>query len=526
MLRRALVEAPADAHERADALLALSIAENETGLPEAVEHSRQAVELASDPVLRARATLALGWSSGSSQPPGSFVGLLDEAAGAVRAHDRELACALEAMALMVLFLGGERAEIGRRVDALRSLGGGTPGEAALLAAAARYDLDMGAPAEQVHATIRGALTCPDALRVHGPHSAWLLNSGVVLNHLERFDDNEILLERAIAVARDRGSASGFAVAATHLAKVWLLRGDLRRAEALAQQAIDSQGARGWYHRAVAAVLMHVLIERGRLDEAEAVYESTGIGEVMPDARPVTPLLIARGVLRYRLGEQPRALADFQDARARIDHYANPNIVGLDARLSIVAIRHELGDSDEARLAADAGVEVARAWGTSGWLGQAFRAQGLVTGGERGVELLRQSVDALGTSEMQLEHARSLIDLGAALRRGGDRAESRTPLRAGLAAAERAGADPLASRARQELAASGVTVRRTSHGDRLTPSEQRIAEMAASGSSNPQIAQALFVTVKTVESHLAGAYRKLGISSRRELPASLAKLDRE
>ena len=247
---------------------------------------------------------------------------------------------------------------------------------------------------------------------------------------------------------------------------------------------------------------------------------------MPEARPATPLLIARGVLRYRLGDMPRALADLQDARARIDHYANPNIVGLDARLSIVAIRHELGDSDEARVAADAAVEVARAWGTPGWLGQALRTQGLVTGGERSVELLRQSVDALGTSQMQLEHARSLIDLGAALRRGGDRAESRTPLRAGLAAAERAGADPLASRARQELAASGVTVRRTSHGDRLTPSEQRIAEMAASGSSNPQIAQALFVTVKTVESHLAGAYRKLGISSWRELPASLAKLDRE
>jgi DNA-binding NarL/FixJ family response regulator len=74
-----------------------------------------------------------------------------------------------------------------------------------------------------------------------------------------------------------------------------------------------------------------------------------------------------------------------------------------------------------------------------------------------------------------------------------------------------------------LAASGVTVRRSGHRDRLTPSEQRVAELAAGGSSNPQIAQSLFVTVKTVESHLAGAYRKLGINSRRELPAALAKI---
>ena len=210
LLRRALMEAPADPDERAEALLALSTAENEASQPEAVEHSRQAVELAHDPVLRARAALALGWSSGPSKPPGTFVSLLDEAAGAVRGRDRELALALDAMGLMVLFLGGERAEMGRRVDALRSLGGTTPGEAALLAAAARYDLDSAAPAAQVDATIRSALNCPDALRVHGPHSSWLLNSGLVLNHLERLDDNEILLERAIAVARDRGSASGFA----------------------------------------------------------------------------------------------------------------------------------------------------------------------------------------------------------------------------------------------------------------------------------------------------------------------------
>jgi DNA-binding NarL/FixJ family response regulator len=147
----------------------------------------------------------------------------------------------------------------------------------------------------------------------------------------------------------------------------------------------------------------------------------------------------------------------------------------------------------------------------------------VIGGEEGLELLRQAVQTLEGSQMRLEYGRALVDLGAALRRSGSRSQSRAPLREGFSVAERAGAEPLAERARRELSASGVTVRRSGHRDRLSPSEQRIAEMAAAGSTNPQIAQALFVTVKTVESHLAGAYRKLEISSRRELAGALAKL---
>ena len=63
------------------------------------------------------------------------------------------------------------------------------------------------------------------------------------------------------------------------------------------------------------------------------------------------------------------------------------------------------------------------------------------------------------------------------------------------------------------------------GDELTPSERRIAELAAEGLSNPQIAQRLFVTVKTVEMHLSRCYRKLGIGSRSALPQALATTSR-
>jgi DNA-binding CsgD family transcriptional regulator len=121
------------------------------------------------------------------------------------------------------------------------------------------------------------------------------------------------------------------------------------------------------------------------------------------------------------------------------------------------------------------------------------------------------------------HAHALADLGAALRRSNARAEAREPLREALAIARDSGADGLAARVEAELEATGLRVPPRPGGGAasLTPSEARIAQMAADGLSNKQIAQSLFVTVKTVEMHLGNAYRKLDVGSRRELPAALA-----
>jgi DNA-binding NarL/FixJ family response regulator len=111
-----------------------------------------------------------------------------------------------------------------------------------------------------------------------------------------------------------------------------------------------------------------------------------------------------------------------------------------------------------------------------------------------------------------------------LRRQGQRRDARAPLRAGLDLARSCGARPLAERAYHELRATGASPRkliRTGAGT-LTASERRVAQMGVSGMSNKQIAQALFVTVKTVESHLAQSYRKLGVSSRTELGSVLSQ----
>jgi len=117
-----------------------------------------------------------------------------------------------------------------------------------------------------------------------------------------------------------------------------------------------------------------------------------------------------------------------------------------------------------------------------------------------MRLLQDAVEHLARSPARLEHTRALIDHGAALRRRGDRTAARDPLRHGLDLAAARGAHPLAENARHELAATGIRIRRDAQTGiaALTASERRIIEHAAPGATNPQIAQALFITVKTVE----------------------------
>jgi DNA-binding CsgD family transcriptional regulator len=133
---------------------------------------------------------------------------------------------------------------------------------------------------------------------------------------------------------------------------------------------------------------------------------------------------------------------------------------------------------------------------------ALHCSALVRDGDQQIGLLREAVSVLERSPARYELARALTDLGAAVRRA---------------------AHP--SEAREELAASGVRrLKRVmlTGVDSLTPSERRVCEMAAGGLANKQIAQALFLTIKTIEMHLGRSYRKLEIRSRAELPPGLRK----
>jgi DNA-binding CsgD family transcriptional regulator len=158
-------------------------------------------------------------------------------------------------------------------------------------------------------------------------------------------------------------------------------------------------------------------------------------------------------------------------------------------------------------------------------GVALRALGLLTPGETGVDILREAVDVLAGSPARFEHARALVELGAALRRSRHRSEARRPLREGLELATVCGAPRLAARARAELAAAaGRPPRREPTDEMLTASELRVARLAVAGASNREIARDLYVSTKTVETHLSHVYAKLGLAgrgARHELSSVLA-----
>jgi DNA-binding CsgD family transcriptional regulator len=200
---------------------------------------------------------------------------------------------------------------------------------------------------------------------------------------------------------------------------------------------------------------------------------------------------------------------------------NPAVLAWRSHLALTLLA--LDRRDEALELAREEVELAREWGAPRPIGVALRVQGLAEGGETGTTLLRESLEVLARSSAKLERARTMVDLGAALRRAGNDAEARELLKDGLDLAVRSGAQPLVEQAESELAATGERPKRLhlSGVEALTASERRVADFAAAGLSDKDIAQALFLTTKAVERHLSDVYSKLGIGSRTDLSQELS-----
>jgi DNA-binding CsgD family transcriptional regulator len=349
---------------------------------------------------------------------------------------------------------------------------------------------------------------------------WLIHTGTVLRSAERIDTELRLLDHVIAEARNVGSLRAYAFASMYRCAVCNRKGDLLGAEADGR-AVLVEGAPEQALLPAVTELVESLVEQERVEEAWRLLEQHDLTGPVPELRHGTVTLFSRAAARAERGDTAGALADLAEARRRLDRVGRLNVVGLDGRVRTAVLLAATGAYERAEQEATVAVEAAARWGTPGATGTALRALALA---RRDRELLEEAVASLARSPLRLEHARALVDLGAILRRAGHRVASRAPLREGFALASECGGIAIRERARAELAASGVRVRReaASGPAALTPSERRIVEQAAAGASNPEIAQALFVTVKTVEMHLSNAYRKLGISGRRELAAALQR----
>jgi len=231
------------------------------------------------------------------------------------------------------------------------------------------------------------------------------------------------------------------------------------------------------------------------------------------------LLCSRGKLRLAQQRVDDALADFQLAGHIQLEYDMPNPAILDWRSNAAIASARSGRLTEARSLADEELALAEAFGAPRALGLALRGRALVEpDAAKTIELLERSADVLSQTQAALDHARALTDLGAALRRTNRRAAAREPLRQALDLSHRRHATRLVNLITDELRAAGARPRRPalSGAEALTHSERRVAQLAVEGLTNREIAQALFITTKTVEDHLSRSYAKLGVTGRHQL----------
>ncbi len=330
------------------------------------------------------------------------------------------------------------------------------------------------------------------------------------------------LTRAIATAESTFSFGKVGVYSYYRAWPNYYTGELAAAEADAQTAMTlAEHGYDTFHPSSCAVLMFALIERGDLEAAEKtsrLENPSWIGRV--DAATMIP--IARGRLHMEQGRVDDALVEYATARETCAAMGRRLQIPMDWRTWTIEALVQAGRRDEARDVAAEHATIAEAWGATWPLGVALRAAGVAEGGSDGIEMMQRAVALLSTTPARLELARALVSLGATLRRHGSVIDARSTLSQAMDLAYRCGATGLAERARDELMLAGSRPRRyVLRGvGSLTPAERRVAELAADGRTNREVAQALFVTPKAVEYHLANAYRKLEIASRRELSTAL------
>ena len=520
-LRRALAEPP-DARDRPSVLFELGNAEHELGDLAAPGHLREAGETATDPLIRARALIALAWTTHPNPArQREQLPLYEWAAAEVRPHDRELALQLDAARLGALLLNPDLPDqYEDEADRVADLPALTAAECLLRSFVARRALENGPVA--VAGDLAEQAAAHPALVSQGGHPLWRTNVTICLIEAERYEVAEHILSRAARHAERNGSLQWFSRA------MWLRgltrgrRGDLRGAEADARAAVDILGTKDYTKVPGLGVLIESMAVQGRVGEAEALLAEFGMdGELVPNLFSVLPLL-TRGRLRAAAGDDIRARADLEEALRwmRLSRGLWP--WATDACVALVPVLRNLGDDDAARACVDHAMRAATVAQSRRRLGGALRIAGIVEGGKRGLELLRQATDALADSPALLWRAEAFVDLGSAMRRAGQDVAARPVLRDGMELAHRCGATLLADRAVEELRAAGGRPRRRAGvgADALTASERRVAELAADGASNKEIAQSLFVTLRTVEMHLSNAYSKLEIRSRHELATAL------
>lgn len=351
----------------------------------------------------------------------------------------------------------------------------------------------------------------------------------ILDASERFEMVAQLFSGSLAMTAQTGDGMAHAFVGVNSIYSYLRCGALAEAEAVSRTVLALRAELPPWMAAWATAVVRLLyreLERSP-DEGAARPEwdpLTTPREIAPSDPEWVRLLILRGELRVESGDLEGGITDLVEAGTALAALGFP-AAGYHWQSTAALALVRLGRHDEARRHAREELELNMRWGAPRALGISRRTVALLADDEGArIDGLHTAIATLEESQAPLELARTLTELGAAMRRQNQRADARPILRRAIELADGCGADTrVASRARVELAACGGRAPKSERTGlaALTPSERRVVDLVATGLTNPQVAQQLFISRRTVETHLARSYAKLGIGGRGELAAALA-----
>ncbi|MBP2472239.1 DNA-binding CsgD family transcriptional regulator [Crossiella equi] len=322
-----------------------------------------------------------------------------------------------------------------------------------------------------------------------------------------------LCERAMAESRRTHALIPLALQLSHRAQLAQFTGRLTEALALAESSVELLPLEQWGYLATVplSTQAELLLALDRPAQARSRLLSNGLASLSDNGFGSLFHRTARARVRMACGEPEEGLADLLAAGEVLRERGYDNPVMLPWRVAAVEALLAQGDRAQATALAAESTAAARRWGTPRALGVALRLTALTTGD---LTAARESVALLSGLEAPLELAASRHTLGRLHAEAGEVRPARTALRHCLEEAERRGAARLAGLAREDLIATGARPKPSAAA--LSPGERRVAELAASGLANRQIAETLHLTLRTVETHLSATYRKLGLANRAAL----------
>ncbi|WP_246536453.1 ATP-binding protein [Saccharopolyspora endophytica] len=435
---------------------------------------------------------------------------------------RELCLAVESMLLIIG--AGERSTFGLvrdRIEERPLPAGSTPGERRMLAATSYVRSLRGEPSGQVVEQARAALSfqASDA-------DPWSERCSLFALHLADVTDDLLpAAQRSVEMVKNMGARWDYSYSLSCYARVLLHLGDVREAAAEAQTAAEicAQTSGADSTAAQFTAWASTLVEQGHVERADEVLDRIDRDWFSEASLEWHYFLHTRARVRWIQGNPAAALDLLLRCGESMTDVGIGNPVFVPWRTDAAYLLAGLGRRAEAAELVERDGEAAQRWGTARAIGRQLMARGAIAeDAAHAVEWLTEAVEVLSGSPAWLEEARAQRRLGAALLRIEDVRGARKHLRRAMDLATLCGSRPIAESARALAVTAGGRVGQQlrSPVDLLTGSEQRVATMAAAGASNREIAETLFVTLRTVETHLTNAYRKLRVSRRADLATAL------